>query len=1017
MSDIDSIINKVKKFARHQQLLDVSAYLIFTFSTILISLSIALFLLKSPLYGIIGIIPMFFYRPISFIERARILEKKLGLNGKLINSIQLSHIPKYSKERYSQELISAYIDEVAKKIKDINFKKYISHNRLRKAAQFLLISIAFALIHPAILPEHFWYSLNHKINYITEPGGGEYLKGTEIEIALHLTGVYEPAHADIIISNHDKVIREKIIIQNGVAKKKIKIDESITYQFKFLDHETDEFTLVKLEPIYIEALSFHFKYPRYTKLKEETKTGRQIIAPHGTRIFMQGKVSQPLKAAQFLLSDTLDLKCDNKTFAGEFIVIESGTATLHLKSFTELNEQIIIYAVPDLTPLVDIFYPGYNINLPNDMEINIGIRCSDDYGLSKGKFYYKFKEENTKNLALKKGVIEDTIYFKWDLSDLGMLPGDEISYFAEITDNAGNINKSKTYYIYFPTMEEIYEEISKKENLVQKDLKDLQIEHSDELKEIERIHQKLMKERELVWADQEKLREAITKEKEILNKIDEWQTELERTIEKLNQGIILDQESIERLQEISKILQEIAPDELKEALENLQLALDKTPRDLQMALDKLKQSQKDLAKALERTLEILKRYQQEEKLKELAQMAKDLALKADEIEKLAEQDKDLNIDKDIAELNKGIDELFKGLGELAESEGLEQEIKEALEQIAQQANNISEYSSASLKDKNKGLKRMAADLERLYESFVKGRAANLRKSLIEIMNQLIDISKAEENLYKQNQKIDIEQQDQIISATKVVAESLYAQQIKSLYVTPHMSKNLAKAIRHMNKAKQKNISSKNAQEAMRSINLVCLEILRNMEKVGEGSSSTGMDKFLDGLSKISKGQMSLAQSLTGFFPIPVSGLSSEQKAQLQRLANKQRALREALESLRGEAGANKYQELLDNITSEMEKMEQALYQYKLDRELIERQKKIISRLLDAQKSIRKEDYEKRRKSKPGKDFLTRERPKTLPEDLGEDQLRELIQKALRESYPEEYELYIREYFKSLLEER
>ncbi|GAH77867.1 unnamed protein product, partial [marine sediment metagenome] len=232
------------------------------------------------------------------------------------------------------------------------------------------------------------------------------------------------------------------------------------------------------------------------------------------------------------------------------------------------------------------------------------------------------KEENTKNLALKKGVIEDTIYFKWDLSDLGMLPGDEISYFAEITDNAGNINKSKTYYIYFPTMEEIYEEISKKENLVQKDLKDLQIEHSDELKEIERIHQKLMKERELVWADQEKLREAITKEKEILNKIDEWQTELERTIEKLNQGIILDQESIERLQEISKILQEIAPDELKEALENLQLALDKTPRDLQMALDKLKQSQKDLAKALERTLEILKRYQQEEKLKELAQMAK-----------------------------------------------------------------------------------------------------------------------------------------------------------------------------------------------------------------------------------------------------------------------------------------------------------------------------------------------------------------------------------------------------------
>jgi hypothetical protein len=471
------------------------------------------------------------------------------------------------------------------------------------------------------------------------------------------------------------------------------------------------------------------------------------------------------------------------------------------------------------------------------------------------------------------------------------------------------------------------------------------------------------------------------------------------------------------LQEISKILQEIAPDELKQALENLQLALDKTPRDMQKALDELKQSQKDLAKALERTLEILKRFQQEEQLKELAQMAKDLALKADDIEKLAEQDKNLNLDKDIAELNKGIDELFKGLEELAESEGLEQEIKEALEQIAQQMSEISEYSSATLKDKKKGLKLTAADLKNLYESFIKGRTASLRKNLLEILNQLIDISKAEENLYKQNQETDIEQQDQIIKATKVIADSLYAQQIKSLYVTPHMGKNLARAISHMNKAKQKNIDKQNAQEAMRSINLVCLEILRNMQSMAEGGSSTGMNEFLEGLSKISKGQMSITQSLSGFLPIPVSGLSGEQKAQLQKLAGKQRALREALESLRGEAGATKYQDLLDHITSEMKKSEEVLYQHKLDRKLIERQKKIISRLLDAQKSIRKEDYEKRRKSKPGMDFLVRKSPKTLPEDLGEDELRVLIQKALRESYPKEYELYIREYFKSLLEEK
>ena len=101
----------------------------------------------------------------------------------------------------------------------------------------------------------------------------------------------------------------------------------------------------------------------------------------------------------------------------------------------------------------------------------------------------------------------------------------------------------------------------------------------------------------------------------------------------------------------------------------------------------------------------------------------------------------------------------------------------------------------------------------------------------------------------------------------------------------------------------------------------------------------------------------------------------------------------------------------------MKQAEEDLYQYKIDRELIERQKKIISRLLDAQKSIRKEDYEKKRKSKPGEEFLVRENPDALPAELGKDQLRELIQKALRESYPKEYELYIREYFRKLLEDR
>jgi len=1017
MAPINIIVKKVKRFARQQQLVDAAAYIIFTFSILLISISVALFLFKSPLYGIIGFLPLLFYRPVSFIEQARTIEKKIGLCGELINSIQLARIPEDNKERYSQELINAYINDAAIKVRDVDFKKYISYKSLNHAIGFLLMSIAFTLIHPAILPEHFWYSLNHTVYHTVLPRSAAYPQGSEIDVALHLDGVYMPTHADLIISTSDMVTRDKVSVHDGVACKKIKLNESVTYQFTFLDHATDKFTLLPLEPLYIEALSFHFTYPHYTKLKGETKKGRQLIAPVGTQIQIQGRASQPLTSAQFILSDTLSLDRDGKEFFGEFIIDESGTALLYLKASAELKEQIIIYSIPDMPPLVDIFYPGHNINVPNDMQLEIGIRCSDDYGLANGIFYYAFEGESKKNLALERGAIEDTMYFQWDLSEIGLLPGDEISYYAKITDNAGNISKSKTYYISFPTMEEIYDEISKKEERVEEDLKDVQSVHSHEMEEVTRIQQKIMKERNVLWADQEKLREAISKEKEILDKIDEWQAEIEKTIEKLNEGIFLDQESIERLQEISQILQELAPDELKKALENLESALNKKPQDIERALEDLKNRQQDLAKVLERTLELLRRYRQEERLKELAEMAKDLALKADEMDESMKENENLTFDKEMAELNKSIDDLSEGLKELAASKNLEENIKELLDQLAQETKEVSELSLESFGEKKQGLSRIAADLQKLYESFVKGRAASLRKNLLEIANQLIDISKTEERLYQKEQEVDTDHQDHIINATKIVAESLYTQQTRSLYVTPTMGKNLAKAITYMERAKERKNSKRNAQEAMKLLNLVCFEIFKNLERAAESGSSTGMDAFLKQLANISQGQMSLNQLMPSFFPIPVSGLTLQQKAQLSRLAGRQRALREALESLRGDAGATKYQELLDKIIEEMEKSEEALYQHKVDRQLIERQKMILSRLLDAQKSIRKEDYEQRRKSESGTDFVARESPQQLPEDLGRDELRELIQRALRESYPQEYEFYIREYFKSLLEER
>jgi hypothetical protein len=1016
MSNIDVIRRKAKKYTVLQNLIEFVACAIFTIATMIIALSVALLLLKSPWYALLGVVPILFYRPKRMLDRAHEMETKSGLKGEIVSSLQISKIPKDSKERYSQELIQAFIENAAAKIVQIDIGKYIGYTSVNKAMGFLLVAFAFALVQPAFFPARFWYALSHHIEYSVSPGNARYPKDAGVDVILNLWGVYLPKKVKLQVSTNESTDAYDLKVQDDIATQSVTVAGHVTYRFTFLEHKTDAYDLLPVEPLRIENLMFRLRYPAYTGLGEDTHSGRQIVAPTGTVVQMQGRASESLQGAVLEFGDTTHLKCDAHDFRGQFSIRESGIATLHLKAGDELQEMIRIYAIPDLAPLVEIFYPAANVNLPNDMKLDIGIRCSDDYGLSKGAFYYTFENEETLNVALKKGAFEDTVYFTWDLSGLDMLPGDEASYYVKISDNSGQVAKSSTFHVFFPTMEQMYEEVSERGTQLQEDITEAKTEHSERMEEISRIQEKLMKERELSWADKEQLGELIRKEEAILEKVGEWKSELEKTIEKLNEGIILDQESIERLDEIQRIMEEVMPDELRKALENLKIALEMKPKDIPRTLEQVQKFQEELAKSLERTLEILRRYEQEEKLREIAERAGELAELQEEAMELAGTDEEMADDKQAA-VDQGIEELIQQLNELASSESLEGDIQEALEQMAMQAQ---EMQGAQAKQKKSGLQNLAMSLQQLYQKLTQGRLANLRRNLLESLKQIIETSKAQEDLIAA-EIFDTDLQQEIIQTTEIIAESLFQQQKKSFFVRPNISKGLARATLRMKEAQQRSNNARasklKATDAMKELNLVARDILASMKMMEEEGSSTGMNSFMQQMSNIAQGQMMVSQSLMNILPIPVGGFSPAQKQQLQRLAARQRELRQALESLQGEAEAGKFQGLMDEMIKEMEEMEQDLFQYKVSRDLIERQKKAISRLLDSQRSIRREDYSKERKSKPGQDDLERLRPAPLTQEYTKDELREMLQQELRKPYPKEYEIYIREYFKALLEER
>jgi hypothetical protein len=90
----------------------------------------------------------------------------------------------------------------------------------------------------------------------------------------------------------------------------------------------------------------------------------------------------------------------------------------------------------------------------------------------------------------------------------------------------------------------------------------------------------------------------------------------------------------------------------------------------------------------------------------------------------------------------------------------------------------------------------------------------------------------------------------------------------------------------------------------------------------------------------------------------------------------------------------------------------------VDERILERQQRILSRLLTAQKSIRREDFDDERIARTGVNPEDRESPPPLTDELsGDDLLRRGILRGSQDPVPDEFRSLVDEYFQSLSERK
>jgi hypothetical protein len=105
---------------------------------------------------------------------------------------------------------------------------------------------------------------------------------------------------------------------------------------------------------------------------------------------------------------------------------------------------------------------------------------------------------------------------------------------------------------------------------------------------------------------------------------------------------------------------------------------------------------------------------------------------------------------------------------------------------------------------------------------------------------------------------------------------------------------------------------------------------------------------------------------------------------------------------------------LNRIAQDMREVQTDLAQGNVNPETVRKQERILSRLLDSQRSARERDFEKERKSKSGVD-VARSGPREFGPGTqeGRDRLRQDLMKAMEEGYARDYQELIRRYFEAL----
>jgi hypothetical protein len=848
-----------------------------------------------------------------------------------------------------------------------------------------------------------------------------------------------------------------------------KIQKPFDFNFEAAGFYSENYEVQLITRPNLKLFNARLNYPEYLKRPtEKLNNVGNLLVPEGTQIQWEFFSADTDSVLVFFESEGKvlpALKQNDDVFEFSKKAAKSQSYQVKLKNEHGFNREAINYyleVIPDQHPKISVetFRDTTLFNY-----LVFGGNIADDYGFTRLAIQYEVipggeeaanRRRGSIPLAVNREQTLQNFYHQWPIDQLKLQPGDRIEYFVQVWDNDGvngpKSTRSSAFAFDIPSMEKLEAEVTQSNKQAENKINSALSKASSLKKDIAAVDNRLKSKKALDYQDKKALEDLLKKRNDLVDELKQLQKQMEDLNKQQQRFDQFSPQMMEKMEQLQKLMDNLLDDETKKLYEELKKLLEnnRNPQDAQKdLLEKLNKKEGTLEKEVERALEMFKQLQFEQKLenqikdlkemaKEQEQLSKESLEKNNEQQKLKDEQQKLNekFEQNKEELNQ-LEELNKSLedpNELEDTSPAEQEISEEQQQSMEQLNKgQNKKASESQKKAAQKMQKMAEQLSEMQEGMSMEQDQENLDNLRDILENLIKLSFDQEKVMKDFRNVNLsdprfqklsQEQLKLKDDGKIIEDSLYSLAKRVFQIESFVTREVSAMKEHMDgsvkgiRERKMGYVSSEQQLAMTSMNNLALllnDVLKQMQeqmaqaKSGKSGKKSKSKPNSPGMSEIQRQLNERIESLKQ------SGKGGrELSEELAKLAAEQEMLRKALQEFekaykqdKNGTGGN-----MEELIKKMEETEKELVNKNINQKTLDRQKDILTRLLESEKAMKQQEEEERREAQQAKD-----KPKPVPPQLEKYMKNKENQIDLLKTIPPSlapyYKREVDEYFKKI----